>query len=200
MNGIIILTENYTYEGKIVNKYPHGHGTFQYANGDKYIGNCHIGKPDGYGIYYFSNNSKYTGFFSNGKINGIGTFNDNINVYKGTWRNDKKHGSFYKTIIAKHQTWKQLWMKDKLIATEPTQYLQPSALNTTKVNPIKSPKVYQTSFKGVEKVCMACMERPTNAANTRCGHVVMCYDCLSKCTRCPICRSPIHHILKLFVS
>lgn len=200
MNGIVILTENYTYEGNIFNKHPHGHGKFQYANGDKYIGHCHLGKPDGFGKYIYVNGSTYVGFFTAGKFSGVGTFEDNKNIYKGTWRNDNRHGSFYKTNKITFQSFKQLWIKGKLMSNIPIQYIPPVALQTTKDNPLKKPKVYQTAFKGVEKLCMACMENPTNATNIRCGHVVMCHQCLSRVSKCPVCRAPIQNILKLFVS
>lgn len=201
MNGIVILTDNYTYEGKIINKWPHGYGKFQYTNNDTYTGMCKYGKPDGFGTYVFNQNkSVYTGYFSIGKIHGIGTFEDSINIYKGTWRNDKKHGSFYKTNKITFKTYKQIWLKNKLVSSIACQFIQPCSLATTKNNPVKTPKVFQIKFKGVEKLCMACMEKPTNATNIACGHVVMCDECLNKCDKCPICRAPITHVLKLYVS
>jgi hypothetical protein len=200
MNGIVILTENYTYEGGIVNKEPHGRGIFQYANGDRYVGECKFGKADGYGTYYFKAGGIYKGFFSYGKIDGVGTYTDSTNVYKGTWRRDRKHGSFYKTNLHTSTTYKQLWMKGKLITSVPVQYIQPDALQTTKNNPITGPKKYQTAYKGNEKKCITCMDKTCNATNVRCGHVCMCHECLSKCTRCPICRVPISQIIKLYVS
>ena len=57
--GIVILKSNYTYEGSILNKEPHGKGIFYYANGDRYVGSCKFGKPDGFGTYYFNNTGKY---------------------------------------------------------------------------------------------------------------------------------------------
>ncbi len=200
MNGIVILASNYTYEGSIFNKEPHGKGIFYYANGDKYVGSCKFGKPDGFGIYYFKNGGIYTGFFSFGKIHGIGTYEDEKNIYKGTWRNDKKHGTFLKTNKKKTTTSQQLWIKDKKINNLKIQYIQPAALETTEINPIRKPKKYQTTYKSKEKKCIICLERTTNATNDRCGHVALCYECLAKCDKCPICRCNIGNIIRLFAS
>lgn len=200
MSGIILAGSNYTYEGNIINNEAHGKGTFYYANGDKYIGECKFGKLDGFGIYYYKNESKYTGFFSVGKLHGIGTYEDSLNIYKGTWRNDKKHGMFYRTQKNTYSTFIQKWIRGKLITSNKTQYIRPDALQTIKNNPINKPKKYQITYKGHEKKCMACIENHINATNTACGHVVMCFDCLNKCESCPICRSPIEQIIRLFIS
>ena len=200
MNGIILSNSNYTYEGNIVDNEAHGKGVFQYANGDRYVGECKFGKMDGYGKYTYRTSPTYTGFFSFGKMHGIGTFEDNINIYKGTWRNDKKHGIFYRTQKQLFQTFAQKWNKGKLVKSERIQYIQPDALRTVKDNPIRVPKKYQTSYRGTEKKCMACLDKPSNATNINCGHVMMCYECLTKCDRCPICRAPIEQIIRLFVS
>ncbi len=213
MRGVIVSEENFTYEGDIVNKEPHGKGSFQYSNGDSYIGECKYGKLDGYGTYYFHDGGVYEGFFSYGKIDGIGTYTDPINVYKGTWRRDKKHGSFYKTNLPTGTTYKQMWLKGKLISSERVQYIQPAALRTTKDNPILKPKKYQATYRVEprkcngcsintvdEKKCIACQENPRNATNTACGHISMCHVCLAKCDRCPICRVGIVSVLKLYIS
>lgn len=200
MNGIILLNANYTYEGNIVDNEAHGKGVFRYANNDKYIGECKFGKLDGFGKYFYKSGAIYTGFFSYGKMHGIGTFEDQVNIYKGQWRNDKKHGLFYRTQKSLFQTFIQKYNRGKLIKSEICQYIQPSALQTSKVNPIKSQKKYQVYYKGNEKKCMGCSDKPSNSTNVSCGHVIMCYDCLSKCDRCPICRAPTEHIIKLFIS
>jgi hypothetical protein len=200
MNGIILLKSNYTYEGNIIDNEAHGKGVFQYANGDKYCGECKFGKLDGFGKYYYKSKAQYTGFFSFGKIHGVGTYEDSINIYKGTWRNDKKHGMFYRTIKNIFKTFIQKWNKGRLVKSEPCQYIQPDALQTTKDNPIRRVKKYQITYKGTEKKCMGCYDLSCNTVNDICGHVVMCYKCLSKCERCPICRAPINKLIRLFIS
>lgn len=199
MKGIILQRSNYTYEGDIVDDMAHGKGVFQYANGDTYRGECQFGKPDGYGVYTYKNDSTYTGFFSYGKFNGIGTYEDAKNVYKGTWRFDNKHGTFHCTKKSTHTTYLQKWLKNRMIEGYKTQYIRPEALQTTKKHPHRALKL-QRPYNGKERQCMGCYNAPTNATSVDCGHVMMCYECLCKCDRCPMCRAPINRILKLFIS
>ena len=144
--------------------------------------------------------ASYTGFFSFDKMNGIGTYEDDNNIYKGTWRNNKKHGTFYRTNKRLNQTYLQQWKNDKLICSKLIQYIQPSALQTSKINPKKKEKTLQCNYKGIEKKCIGCYENPSNAVNIECGHVIMCYECLNKCERCPICRLTNNNIIRLFAS
>mgnify|MGYP001599792926 FL=1 len=198
--GIVISYANYTYEGDIIDKDPHGYGIFKYANGDIYKGHCKYGRPDGFGLYMYKSNAIYTGFFSGGKIHGIGTFEDLKNIYKGTWCNDKKHGMFYRTNKINYKTYLQKWIKGKLIKYHIIQYIQPNALQTTKQNPCNAKTKHQKEFKGCEKKCMLCCEKFINAVNDLCGHVIGCSECLKKCNTCPICRAPIKNIIKLYLS
>lgn len=199
MHGIVLLKSNYTYEGEIKDNDPHGIGRFEYSNGDRYLGACKFGRPDGFGIYTYRSSATYTGFFSYGRIHGVGTFEDTRNIYKGEWRSDKKHGMFYRTNKVDKLTYLQKWIKGKLVKGTPIQYIQPAALLTTRVNPLKKPKKYQISYKGGNKQCIGCDNNSTNAVNSRCGHVVMCVECLGRCDQCPICRAPIDKIIKLFI-
>ena len=198
--GYVFSTANFTYEGYMLNDEPHGKGVFNYSNGDKYVGECRFGKHDGYGTYYFNDGSIYAGFSTIGKCNGIGTYENASKIFKGSWRDGKKHGVFIKTNKIRCVTYQQLWLKDKKISQTQIQYIQPAALQTVKENPFRKPKIYQTSYKGRDKCCITCMENPTNAVNSKCGHVALCYDCLNKCDRCPICRCNIENIIKLFAS
>lgn len=201
MKGTLILSNNYTYEGDIQHQEPHGYGVFNYANGHRYVGYCLLGRPDGYGTYYFNDDTKYVGYFSYGKFHGIGTYESKNIICKGHWRNDHRHGYFLETKKIPCITTRQLWYKNKLSAEETIQYIQPSALQTTKENPVKKPKKLQISYKANDKKCIACHKANQNATIVNCGHVCMCYDCLHKCgDKCPICRGPIDKIVKLFVS
>ena len=179
MNGIILLDSNYTYEGDIFDNEPHGKGVFTYFNGDKYVGECKFGKIDGFGMYYYKNGSTYTGFFSYGKINGIGTFEDAKNIYKGTWRNDKKHGLFYRTRKHTYTSFLQKWSNGKFKSSKEIQYIQPETLITIKKNPIFKKKKYRVNYKGNAKLCIGCYDNNTNATNIKCGHVILCYNCLN---------------------
>ena len=201
MRGILILSNNYTYEGDIRHREPHGYGVFTYLNGHKYVGYCALGRPDGYGAYYFNDATKYTGYFSCGKFNGIGTYENDTIVSKGHWRDDLRHGYFLETNKLTYKTKRQLWVKNNLKAEESIQYMQSAALQTTKDNPIKKPKKHQNTYKALDKKCIACNIEPMNAAVANCGHVCMCHSCLLKCgDKCPICRGIIDKIVKLYVS
>mgnify|MGYP001574684505 CR=1 FL=1 len=201
MNGLVILSNNYTYEGTIRYNEPHGYGTFTYINGHKYVGHCALGRPDGFGIYYYNNSTKYIGYFSLGKFNGIGTYENKNIISKGHWRSDKKHGNFLKTDKFECNTVRQLWIKDCLKIEESIQYIQPDSLQTSKNNPFKKQKSHQITYKTTDKKCIACNLLPMNSAVANCGHVCMCYECLNKCGGlCPICRGTIDKIIRLYIS
>lgn len=201
MRGLILLKSNYSYEGDVINNEPHGNGIFSYQNGDRYIGQCKFGKLDGYGKYIYRTGAVYIGFFSYSRLHGIGTFEDKKNIYKGPWRCDKKHGMFYRTRKIDYTTFIQVWKKGKLISEKKTQYIRPELLLTIKKNPLNNKgNKKQIRYKGKNAECVGCCDNATNATNDRCGHVVMCDKCLSKCEVCPICRCPIGNIIKLFIS
>lgn len=197
--GMINLMSNYTYTGDIVDNMPHGRGVFHYQNGDVYRGECYYGRLDGFGVYNYKNGGKYQGFFSNGKINGIGTYTDARNVYKGTWRLDKKHGMFYCTRLDEPVTYRQKWINGKLVEGVRAQYVEPCFLQTVKQHPRRT--VRRAPYNGKnDRRCLACCAAPTNATSAQCGHVVMCYECLGRCDLCPICRVPIVDRIQLFIS
>ena len=198
MKGTILNRSNYEYKGDIVDGDAHGNGRFNYVNGDVYIGSCKFGQPHGFGRYLFASSGTYEGFHSYGKSHGIGTYEDNRNIYKGNWHNGKKYGMFYRTRKSDLTTYLQKWINGKRKSYKQVQYIQPDALKTTKKSP-KKKRLY-TEYKGRNPSCIGCLTQPTNAANSYCGHVVMCHDCLDKCDSCPICRAPIYDIIKLFVS
>lgn len=209
-----------------------------YYNGDCYIGECKNAKLHGFGEYKYSSGEKYIGFFINGKMHGIGTYVDSENVYKGPWRNDLKHGVFYRTHIPTRITYMQKYTSGKLIDTFQIEYKPSETLYAVKnkyranagtssnrildsmLAPTSAPTSDQVSDQvsaptsdltstistdlsvkpsGNSPTCIGCAENSTNATNIGCGHVVMCYRCLDKCDRCPICRSPIDGILKLYI-
>ena len=177
-----------------------GEHTINYTNGDQYIGNCRFGEPDGFGEYHYHNGGTYSGFFSCGKRHGIGTFEDRKNVYKGTWRGDNKHGRFIRTSKLSSKTYRESWRKNRLIEFTEISYIVPTSLVTSKTNPKHKPKKHYISYKGYDRKCFACLVAPTNSTNDLCGHVAMCYECMSRCDRCSICRAPIGKIIKLFIS
>ena len=46
----------------------HGHGTFTYANGDKYVGEWKDGNKNGQGTYTFADGRVKEGIFENSKF------------------------------------------------------------------------------------------------------------------------------------
>lgn len=201
MSGILVLSNNYTYDGEIYYNKPHGYGTYQYENGDRYIGQNQFGKKDGFGKYYFNNGASYEGYFSYDDFHGIGTYENATYITKGSWRRDLKHGTFITTNKLTETTMLQLWLKNQLKKEEPHQYVQPSALKTIKDNPHKLPKKTQKGYHGsTAYYCIGCTSKPVAAANASCGHVCMCYECLAKCEKCPICRCTIDKVVRLIIS
>ncbi len=201
MKGLIVVNDNYTYDGEIIHNKPHGYGTYQYDNGDKYVGQSQFGKIDGFGKYYYASGSTYVGYFSYDEFHGIGTYENDTIITKGSWRKDFKHGNFITTDKINKITFSQLWIKNVLKKSVETQYIAPDLLRTTLDNPIKQPKKIQKGYHGkTSMLCIGCATKPVNSVNSACGHVCMCYECLSKCDRCPICRSNMEIIVKLIIS
>lgn len=189
--------QNFTYEGSVLQGKPHGFGVFKYKNGDIYNGECNMGKLEGFGEYKLLNGDKISGYFSNGYINGVGTIETTKIISKGPWINNKKHGVFIKTDKISNKTFAEKYENDILKGYPiETQYVHPEALITTKYNNTKIKK-YLKDYDPNNN-CISCYNNKANSTNTKCGHVVMCHNCLSKCKECPICKSPIEKLLKLY--
>lgn len=52
---------------------------------------------------------------------------------------------------------------------------------------------------GRRPYCVVCMSKPEEVAVDPCGHMSMCSGCASMVKECPVCRSPINKLLKIFV-
>ncbi len=89
-----ITYNNGYYEGDVNRSgEEHGHGTFVWDNGDKYVGQFQYRKFSGQGTYYYANGAKYVGQWANDLKHGKGTmYFANGNVYEGNWVNDKENG------------------------------------------------------------------------------------------------------------
>ena len=90
-------------------------GTYNWASGNKYVGEHKNGMAHGQGIVTFANGNKYVGQFKDGKGNGQGTFtfadgskwvgeweNDNLNGYAITYKSDgsvDQEGIFKKSVF-----------------------------------------------------------------------------------------------------
>ncbi len=180
----------------------------EYFNGDVYKGDIKHDKPDGFGVYQYANKSKHTGFFSNGLPHGILTYETHNTITKGSFRFGKKQGVFYHTLKDLLITYKQIYEDDKLKSFKQVKYIKPEKLITTYNKPFYKHKKHKhekinnkdEDHKEEYQKCHGCYTEIINATNANCGHVVMCYGCLSKCSSCPICRKEITQIIKLYVS
>ena len=52
-------------------------------------------------------------------------------------------------------------------------------------------------------ICQICFDRSVNSALYKCGHSILCYECAMACKNagsglCPVCRSRIRDVLKLY--
>ena len=83
--------------GNFKNDLPHGQGTYQYKNGDLYVGEWAEGKRNGKGSYAHSvgdwETDLYVGDFKNDQKDGYGiyTYTDGVR-YIGEFKNDLKDG------------------------------------------------------------------------------------------------------------
>ena len=69
------------YSGNYSDDKEHGHGTYEYFNGDKFVGNFYRGKREGKGIYTVSSGKIIEGIWRNDTIqHGTITLN-NLNTY-----------------------------------------------------------------------------------------------------------------------
>ena len=68
-------------------------GTYNFANGDKYVGEWKDNIPSGQGTGTYANGHKYVGEFKDNKRNGQGTFTfANGEKYVGEFKDDNRHG------------------------------------------------------------------------------------------------------------
>ncbi|WP_372367721.1 protein kinase [Candidatus Uabimicrobium sp. HlEnr_7] len=98
----IYKRKNVIYEGEWYDGLPHGQGTLEWINGDKYQGEIKNGKRSGRGHMVLSCNSEYLGQWKDNQKHGWGTY---------TWGNadakkteDKYTGQFHNDVISGHGT------------------------------------------------------------------------------------------------
>lgn len=48
-------------------------------------------------------------------------------------------------------------------------------------------------------LCRICMDKQIDAMFTACGHVVSCMGCANQCERCPMCRTAVTTINKIYL-
>lgn len=73
-----------------------GKGTFEYANGDKYVGDWKDDMQHGKGIYFFHTGDRYEGAYVQGERTGAGIYyHANGNKYVGNFKDGMQHGKVY---------------------------------------------------------------------------------------------------------
>lgn len=190
---LTITTSSYVYVGDTFKDMPHGHGVYQFTNGDVYTGDSNYGMRDGYGVFK-SDAYTYEGFFSNNLQHGIGTYYA-TNCNKGPWRCGKRHGMH--TVNCAGKTYKKLYIHDICIDSIEIQLIPNCKLKTHRIHP-KYLKHTQHIYKG-DAQCLCC-DNPAHSCNVVCGHVCLCYNCALVTEYCPMCRAPMDNIIKLYTS
>jgi len=70
-----------------------GQGTYNFQNGDKYVGEWKDNMMNGLGTYTWANGAKYEGEYKNDMKNGLGTWaNTAGHKYVGEWKDNKQNG------------------------------------------------------------------------------------------------------------
>ena len=86
------------YDGEFKDDLEHGWGEEVYTDGI-YFGQFQKGQRHGHGQYNFNNGDKYKGGWEEGNFSGKGEYIFlSGNVCKGTWFNHEKHGRFVETF------------------------------------------------------------------------------------------------------
>lgn len=69
-----------------------GSGTFEYKNGDRYVGDFVNSKPEGNGLFINTKKESISGEFKNGKPHGFASEYDANRklIYNGEWENGNK--------------------------------------------------------------------------------------------------------------
>ncbi|MFT5111548.1 MAG: hypothetical protein ACI8P9_000868 [Parasphingorhabdus sp.] len=84
------------YEGLMIKGRKQGKGFYQYANGNRYIGDFRNGFKHGNGVFYFfASGNTYEGQFDSGDRHGVGKFlfAKSGNLYIGQFKYDQKNGT-----------------------------------------------------------------------------------------------------------
>ena len=72
----------------------HGHGAYEYPNGNRYEGEWKEGKQHGHGTYTWADGTRYEGEFKEGKQHGkVIEYRANGNRFEGEYEYGKAHGS-----------------------------------------------------------------------------------------------------------
>lgn len=89
------------YVGEFSNGKPHGNGILYCSNGNKYLGSWEKSFRQGQGKYIFQEGHEYTGGFLRNNFHGKGTMNyANGDIYQGQWRSNLPNGIGTYTFVS----------------------------------------------------------------------------------------------------
>lgn len=112
-NGKNLLYEGVDLDGKCVEgDCVNGKGTFEFTNGDKYVGEFKDGKIDGQGTLYIKIGYEYVGEWKDGKWDGQGTLTKYYEyVYEGEFKDHARNGKGTLTYYDGGKYSGDLWAK-----------------------------------------------------------------------------------------
>ena len=124
------------------------------------------------------NGDSYSGSFVFGEKHGQGIMKyANGNVYTGEWEEDLPHGQGKMVYGTTKNVYEGGWKKGKRYGKGTMQY-----------------EVADEE----EAICSICYDKEMDALLYRCGHVVACVDCARQVDICPVCRSTVESVVKIF--
>ncbi|MEQ1746670.1 MAG: caspase family protein [Saprospiraceae bacterium] len=104
-----------------------GHGTYRFANGDRYSGAWANGQPHGQGKYFWPSKERYEGEFKFGKFDGTGTmYYPDGAYYTGGWKQNQKNGKG-RLVRRDGSTSEGTWVSGKLAEQPPAASSQKPA-------------------------------------------------------------------------
>ena len=91
VDSMVSQVDELVEKGK--NNVMHGQGTYNFADGGKYVGEWKDGMKHGQGTYNFADGGKYVGGFKNDVMHGQGTYNFADGAkYVGGYKDGEMHG------------------------------------------------------------------------------------------------------------
>ena len=151
--GLIVMVSGSVFAGCIKGNCENGFGTYNWSNGDKYVGEWKNGKRYGKGKLTWSDGVTYEGEWKNNKMHGKGTYIwKNGDKYVGELKNDQQSGLGTKTYNdgrIEHGIWDG-WTLIKIVKTKEQIQQEQQAQQQAQVD-AQQKKMETCSAYGFEK-------------------------------------------------
>ena len=122
----------------------------------------------------------YIGNCVSGTYSGTGTmYYTNGDTYSGEWEDDLPNGQGKMVYAKTGNTYTGGWLNGKRHG--------------------KGTMYFEVADEDLE-TCRICYEAQIDALFYRCGHVVACEECAKQVEVCPICRTPVGAVVKMWKS